>query len=463
MSDIRWSRLLRNQVLVAVMAMTVLVPVLFSASIADRIPQSLAYGAFGLILLVVFLFRISSEVTWKEAGRLAVAGPNLPILLYLLWNAGCVARSSLPYLSRIQFIPLACGVVLYAATALQARRKEELGLLFGTLITVAAGAVVAAFLLDREHRMINLAGSFHDQQLFGSFLMLLLPVSLGMGAAARNTAAKLAARLVAALVAIALLMTGCRSSWAGAAAGGVVFAVLSVLFVIDVRGLARRKHELAVMPIVTVVLVLLFITLSGSWRGITDRVHSISTISATRGDDSLHVRVELWRVALRVIAARPVTGWGPGVYAWAQVPYNPASRPASDISLTGPSLSESPHNSYLQLAAEQGLVGLALYLALIGAALAYGVRMLRRLQSPFRQYAVIGCLAAVCGHLVDGIGNPAWFFPEVSMFFWLILGLGMGAAGLGGLPDDLDAEPSHRSTRRSRSRRSRELAVSPAP
>ena len=34
-------------------------------------------------------------------------------------------------------------------------------------------------------------------------------------------------------------------------------------------------------------------------------------------------------------------------------------------------------------------------------------------------------------HLVSAFGSPAWEFPECSTFLWVILALGMVAAGLG--------------------------------
>ena len=38
------------------------------------------------------------------------------------------------------------------------------------------------------------------------------------------------------------------------------------------------------------------------------------------------------------------------------------------------------------------------------------------------------CLAAVAGQMVDAVANPAYQFGEVSLLFWLVVGLGMSAA-----------------------------------
>ena len=53
-------------------------------------------------------------------------------------------------------------------------------------------------------------------------------------------------------MAVALLLSHCRSSWIGAAVACIVFAVLSIVGVITLRGLRRKKHELVVGGVVTV-------------------------------------------------------------------------------------------------------------------------------------------------------------------------------------------------------------------
>lgn len=59
-------------------------------------------------------------------------------------------------------------------------------------------------------------------------------------------------------------------------------------------------------------------------------------------------------------------------------------------------------------------------------------RALRRAEeNPLRRRLLIGCVAAVAGQAVDAYSDGSWQFGAPSLFLWLLLGLGMAAAGLG--------------------------------
>jgi hypothetical protein len=94
----------------------------------------------------------------------------------------------------------------------------------------------------------------------------------------------------------------------------------------------------------------------------------------------------------------------------------------------GPTLAEEAHNEYVQLTAEMGVFGLALYLWVLGAYFVAGYRALRERPPGFRALVLMGCLAGVAGQTVDALSNPAWRFADVSLLLWLTMGLGMAAA-----------------------------------
>jgi hypothetical protein len=168
----------------------------------------------------------------------------------------------------------------------------------------------------------------------------------------------------------------------------------------------------------------------GMGGAIGERAATLSPENIAR-DASATDRAERGKVAMRVWGESPLRGVGIGTYAVKQVRHNPGSRPEILIRASGPTLTENPHNIYLQIGAEQGLIGLALYLALLALFFVQGLRALPRLNKGLRQYTLIGAMAAVAGQCVDGLANPGWGYPEVSTFMWLILGIGMCAAGIG--------------------------------
>lgn len=431
----RWTTLLQNQAVAVILLLLVLVPMLFGLDQTQRANQLTAYGFLGLILLSVWLFRVRDGITIARVRGFLLSGPNLPIVLYLVWGGITTAFSSEPLYSRFGLVQLAVGVVFYAVTVYQFRRREHVRALLSTVLAVGVVMVLLAMGMDRGRHLQDLAGSFHDRQLFGAFLSMILPVTLGIAAGTRRKLWKLSAGIACVLIAGALLMTTCRSSWMGVVTALGLFLAMSLVFVWkvqspsgDKRGLLHRKHELFVTPLIGLLAIGVFVGFTSTSNPISSRANTFSSLAK---DDSVQDRMKLWGIATRVIQGSPIVGWGPGSYAFAQQKFNPESRARTIIEQLGPSLSESPHNTYLHIAAEQGLVGLGLFLAILVLFFYRGIKALPRIDRGLRQFTLVGCLSAMAGICVDAVANPAYMYPEISTFMWLILGMGMCAAGLG--------------------------------
>jgi len=142
----------------------------------------------------------------------------------------------------------------------------------------------------------------------------------------------------------------------------------------------------------------------------------------------------MWNKALRMARDRPVVGWGVGTFPVRQARYyhrDVPMGPETEVLHRGGSLSDSAHNSYLQVLAEMGYPGLVLYLLVPLAFFGTALGAAPRLRPGFRQSVLLGSMAAVVGQMVSALSNPAWEYVECSMFLWLVLGLGMLAAGVG--------------------------------
>jgi O-antigen ligase len=91
----------------------------------------------------------------------------------------------------------------------------------------------------------------------------------------------------------------------------------------------------------------------------------------------------------------------------------------------GASYDDMAFNEYLQIAAELGLPGLALYLLILLAFFSKAVRALARLPDGLRRAVLQGCVGGVAAQVVDAAANGSWRFMECGIFFWLLLGVGV--------------------------------------
>jgi len=82
-------------------------------------------------------------------------------------------------------------------------------------------------------------------------------------------------------------------------------------------------------------------------------------------------RIELWRMAWQVIEARPLTGWGMGMFA-------PAFKTLGLHPVINSPRIQHPHSVYIQFLVDTGVVGFAIAMAFMFGMLAWGLRRIYR-------------------------------------------------------------------------------------
>ncbi|MGB9866343.1 MAG: O-antigen ligase family protein [Bacillota bacterium] len=137
-------------------------------------------------------------------------------------------------------------------------------------------------------------------------------------------------------------------------------------------------------------------------RSVTVRALSIFT----GGDSSTRYRLTIWKAGWRLIRDFWPTGVGLGAPAFARayIGYEIAGTPAMHT-----------HNLFMQLLAETGLAGLALFCWYCGSLLS---RVLRH-KGPVSLALALG----LGGQLVHGLFDHIWYTPRNMLFFWCVAGL----------------------------------------
>jgi O-antigen ligase len=332
-------------------------------------PFGLATTAVGLLLLAAWLVRLPAERARAAAalrlhrGLLAWAG------LLLLWLALSIGWARDPGAAALELArwSMAAVALVILLTVVRTERDIRLivvALIAGTLVSVLVG--LAAGGLGAPETSLDTATSTQGRLQGGSgdpnFLAsYIVPVAV-LAAAVRPLLPAVGRAVVPGAIVVLVVGLGATQS-----RGGTLAAIAALLAaVVLMRG--RRLWVLATIALVTCAAVAYFAAMPSA----IDRLTSSS--------DGGNGREDLWRVAGRMFADHPVAGVGLDNFRVRSSGYvrEPGSLQFVDLIAERP---HEVHNTYLQILAENGVVGLLLLVAFVLAALASARRAARRFQA----------------------------------------------------------------------------------
>jgi O-antigen ligase len=233
----------------------------------------------------------------------------------------------------------------------------------------------------------------------GSYFTLCWLAALGLAIASRR---RRPLWILAGMPLIAAIyLTGSRSVIAAAIGGIVVLA------------LALVRHRTVPIRGVVVFAVLIVVAMVISFPWVIG--HDVAGASARL---SLKVRGELLRAGLQVIETRPLFGVGLDRF------YLEAGAFASPELNALWNSRKNPHNDFLRVGAELGMVGLGLFFWILFAA---GKRIWQALRTS-GDARLAGLAAGLVGFLITSLVSNPLMLREVSFAFWMALGLATGHA-----------------------------------
>lgn len=330
-----------------------------------RLGEVSAAKAVGLLLVVSWLATLTNRSETRKdffADHPAIASVAL---LFLAWTAisALWAQDSGEAISAVTRYGPNMLLLPIAYTAIRGRRD----------VLALVTTFLACALLSALYGMAAGGGDSGDGRLSGAgvdanelALTLVGAVALGAAlAAARSLSgpARWACASGALLGVVAVLMTASRTGLVGLGA----VAILGVVF----AGRGRRMPILVVGIIAA--LSLSFYVLALAPEAARDRLIATEQDPGSEGGSG---RTDIWSVGWRMVEDKPVQGVGAGNFALTSVSYllQPGDIRRDQYILDEP---KAAHNIYLEVLAELGVIGLALFLAIIGFAFACTLRAAR--------------------------------------------------------------------------------------
>lgn len=381
----------------------------------------------GLLLVVSWLATLMN----RNQRRNDFFGDHIVIasvaVLFLAWTAASAlwAQQSGEAFAAVTRYGPNMLLLPIAYTAMR-RRRDALAL----VATFLAGALLSAMYGVAVGGGETGAGRLSGAGVDANELALTLVGAITLGAAlalARSLPglARWACAAGALLGVFAVLLTESRTGLVGLAAAvilGIVFA-----------GRGRRLPMLAIGAVAT--LSLSFYVLALAPESTRERV-----LSQERGSDGGSGRTDIWTVGWRMVEDKPIIGIGAGNFALTSVNYllQPGDIRRDDFILDEPKVA---HNIYLEVLAELGVIGLALFLAILGFALTCCLRAARLFAArgdPTLELVSRAAFAGLGACLVAG----SFISLQFSKPLWLLLALGPALLAMASNPPDRRVDPA---------------------
>lgn len=361
-------------------------------------PQGYASSLLAGAPAYAALFAVTAAATLRDWRRV---WPNWraladwrPALIAALWGWFVLStwQGVNPWVAWPKLAEVAKLLPPLLLVALLIDTRARLAVLLGSIgLAVGLAAVKGgywALMTGFGDRVYGPPGSqFEDNNEFAVAAVMAIPLLAGWMLHATGRGLRLALGVVVALAALAVLSSWSRGGVLGLAVMGACVAL---------HGRSRLAVALAALALAAGAATLL----PAEWLA------RMGTLAAPAGEGSALSRLETWRLGLAYVAAHPVFGGGFEGWVFATAPNG------------------APvdwHSAYVEMAAEHGLPGLALWLALVGGTLAgltrSGAAARRRGDAETATWAAM-LRASLAGYVVGAafLGIAYW-----ELLYWLVM------------------------------------------
>ena len=240
--------------------------------------------------------------------------------------------------------------------------------------------------------LLRISSSFHQSNDFGAYLVFIIPIFLSFIFSKKINWPNRAYFLCSFTILFYCLMrTYSRGAW------------LSLFIATLILSLLKSKKLL--VGIIILMVILSFF----SSHNVKERIFNLFNFE----EGTSWERLKLWKGAMAMIKEHPFLGFGVNTYTKNFPKYKPNDYPDSIY----------PHNCYLQMATEIGLVGLGLFLMFNVFLFMHIAKNLKLLSPGWIKNAVIGLFAGLIGFLIHSTVDTHLYSVNLAVMFYFLLGL----------------------------------------
>lgn len=327
---------------------------------------------------------------------------NAPVYCFILAGILSVIFSSSVILSvKGLFFKLLQSILLCFIVAETVNERKKLNLVLITFflsMALIGSDAIFQFITGRDFirhyapiLLSRVQASFSNPNGLGGWLTIMIPLALSIGAIStsywKRKGTKVAILSLALLLIICLLLTYSRG-----ASMGIGLAMIFLCFF--------RKNKFLIILLLAAIALPFVIPYS-----IKGRLDSIILFTPP-------IRIRFWREAVAIIKDFPLFGCGLNTYS--------IIAPAYKFTASGGTY---PHNSYLQMAAETGIIGLASFIWIIFRLFRDALRGIGEIGDIYYKNILLGLSAGMVAFLAHSFFDVNFYSLQLVNLMWFVMGL----------------------------------------
>jgi O-antigen ligase len=312
------------------------------------------------------------------------------------------------------------GVLLFFLVTNFMRKEKLLKRVYFLLILGWGIAIILGFIqyfgfiLGYERMPTYMFSMFDSKNIFGGYLILLFPFAILYGIN-KPFFRWIFLWIFGIFSIITLILSRSKNSWI---AFIILLVFMGIFFFISYLRKGEYKSSVKILNWKRIfIFAICFVIIIGSFYIYFRKGKSLELINTdlnwrTSIGHQLNSRIHIWKPSIQMVEDFPFWGVGIGEFNFALPKYTYDYNWSKENDF-------HPHNYFLQIAVEMGLIGLYAFLWILGTIFIKGLHIIRGKQD----FVKLGIWFGIVGFVLTFFGDGYLWNIEMILMFWLMIGL----------------------------------------
>jgi O-antigen ligase/cytochrome c-type biogenesis protein CcmH/NrfG len=353
---------------------------------------------------------------------------DLPLLIFIFIMAVSTSRSPALFSGMKDLLIFCSYFLIYFLIVNNLKREEQItsfiSCLFILVAIIAVYSILQYYSFDPYLGHLNhITSTLGLKNWVSDYVAMIFPLLLFFFLIEGVVRKKVIYHLLLALLWINLMICQTRSIWISFILCSLLGIYLVYKFKLFPIFRANKKWLLSLV-IIFILITVIYSTENPLNRApLTVPEKAVSILSLQ--EPSIKSRLLIWNTTFDMIKDSPILGIGLGAFELNYLKYQAGFLESHPEYINVNGKAGEAHNEYLQMAAELGLIGLLLFLLIIGLFYKSSLNFIRKINQDRKRLIILGLGLGITSTLIHSLASFPFHVPALGAVFFLLVGLTM--------------------------------------